>query len=60
LTTVKERNLNDQQRYKKLYDIDVRDYKNYNLVVDTSERTPEEILAIILAEFKARRMKKGI
>jgi Na+/H+ antiporter NhaC len=29
-------------------------------VVDTSERTPEEILAIILAEFKARRMKKGI
>jgi hypothetical protein len=57
---VKQRNLNDQQRYKKLYAIDIWDYKNYNLIVDTSERTPEEILAIILTEFKARKMKKGI
>jgi hypothetical protein len=28
--------------------------------VDTSEKTPEEILAIILTEFKARKMKKGL
>jgi hypothetical protein len=60
LTEVKERNLKDQQRYKKLYAVDVWDYKQYNLVVDTSQRTPEEILDIILAEFKARKIKKGI
>jgi cytidylate kinase len=60
LQEVKERNLHDQQRYKKLYDLDVRAYKNYNLIVDTSERTPAEILEIILQEFKAWRLKKGI
>lgn len=60
LTEVKERNLNDQQRYKKLYDVDVRDYQNYDLIIDTSERTPQEILDIILAEFEARKTKKGI
>jgi cytidylate kinase len=60
LQQVKERNLNDQQRYKKLYDLDVRAYHNYNLVIDTSERTPEEVLDIILQEFKDWRLKKGI
>ncbi len=60
IQNVKERNLNDQKRYKKLYDIDIRNYKNYNLVVDTSERTPPEILDIILTEFKNRKLKKGI
>jgi cytidylate kinase len=60
IQNVKERNLNDQKRYKKLYDIDIRNYKNYNLVIDTSERTPPEILDIILTEFKNRKLKKGI
>ncbi|MDR0860403.1 MAG: hypothetical protein LBO09_05535 [Candidatus Peribacteria bacterium] len=55
---VKERNLNDQERYKKLYDINVWDYKNYTLVIDTSERTPEEVLEILLKEFKLRKIKK--
>jgi len=57
---VKERNLNDQKRYQKLYDINIRDFKNYNLVIDTSERTPTEIMDIILTEFKNRKLKKGI
>lgn len=60
LEEVKNRNNNDQERYKKLYNIDVWNYKNYSLVVDTSERTPEEILEIILEEFKLRKIKKGI
>lgn len=60
LQEVKERNANDQQRYKKLYNIDVWEYKNYSLVVDTSERAPSEILEIILGEFKTRKLKKGI
>ena len=60
LKEVKERNLNDAERYKKLYDIDVWDVKNYSLVIDTSERTPQEILEIILTEFKVWKLKKGI
>jgi cytidylate kinase len=60
LQQVQERNLHDAQRYKKLYDIDVRDYKNYTLVIDTSERTPAEIVDIILQEFQAWKLKKCI
>jgi cytidylate kinase len=56
---VKERNLNDQARYKKLYDIDVWDYKNYTLVIDTTDRTPAEILEILLKEFKLWKIKKS-
>ena len=60
ISEVKERNSNDEKRYKKLYDIDLWDTNNYNLVIDTSERTSEEILQIILDEFKAYKWKKWI
>ena len=60
INEVKERNSNDEERYKKLYDVDLRDPNNYNLVIDTSERTPEEILNIILEEFKIFKMRKWI
>lgn len=60
IAEVKERNANDEARYKKLYNIDLWDPNNYNLVIDTSERTPEEVLQIILDEFKAYKWKKWI
>lgn len=57
---VKERNNNDEDRYKRLYNIDLWNPNNYNLVIDTSERTPEEVLDIILKEFEAYKWKKWI
>lgn len=60
INEVKERNSNDEERYKKLYDVDLWDPNNYNLVIDTSERTPEEILNIILEEFKIFKIRKWI
>lgn len=57
---VKERNSSDEERYKKLYDVDLWNPNNYNLVIDTSERTPEEVLQIILDEFKAFKWRKWI
>ena len=57
---VKERNSSDEARYKKLYNVDLWDPNNYNLVIDTSERTPEEVLDIILYEFKAYKWRKWI
>ncbi len=56
----RERNTSDEERYKKLYNVDVRNPNNYNLVIDTSERTPEEVLQIILDEFKAYKWKHQI
>ena len=57
---VKERNSSDETRYMKLYDVDLWNPNNYNLVIDTSERTPEEVLQIILDEFKAYKLRKWI
>ena len=57
---VKERNSSDEARYMKLYKVDLWNPNNYNLVIDTSERTPEEVLQIILDEFKAYKWKKWI
>jgi cytidylate kinase len=42
----------------KLYNVDLWNPNNYNLVIDTSDRTPEEVLDIILYEFKAYKLKK--
>lgn len=57
---VKERNSSDKARYQKLYNVDLWNPNNYNLVIDTSERTPEEVLQIILNEFKAYKWKHQI
>ena len=57
---VKERNSSDEERYKKLYDVDLWNPNNYNLVIDTSERTPEEVLQIILDEFSAYKRRHQI
>lgn len=57
---VKERNSSDEARYQKLYNVNLWDPNNYNLVIDTSERSPEEVLQIILDEFKAYKWKKWI
>lgn len=57
---VKERNSGDEARYMKLYNVDLWNPNNYNLVIDTSERTPEEVLEIILDEFKAYKWKHKI
>lgn len=37
-----------QKRYLKLYNIDYFDHKHYDLVIDTSDKTPDQILEIIL------------
>ena len=57
---VKERNSSDEARYMKLYNVDLRNAENYNLVIDTSERSPEEVVEIILDEFNAYKRKKWI
>ncbi len=57
---VKERNSSDETRYMKLYNVDLWNPNNYNLVIDTSERTPEEVLQIILDEFKSYKLKHQI
>ena len=58
IQNVKERNEGDEKRYKKLYDLEVWNYENYSLVIDTTERTPEEVVDIILTEFEKWKIKQ--
>jgi cytidylate kinase len=48
-----ERSKVEQARFQALYGVDYYDYNNYNLVVDSSNRTPDEIVAIIWEGFNA-------
>ncbi len=48
-----ERSRVEQSRFRELYGVDYSDYGNYNLVVDSSARTPEEIVDIIWEAFRA-------
>lgn len=52
LAITKERNLNDQARYLKLYNIDLWDHRHYDLVIDTSEKTPQEVADLIITNIK--------
>ena len=48
-----ERSRVEQSRFRERYGVDYCDYGNYNLVVDSSARTPEEIVDIIWEAFRA-------
>ena len=48
-----ERSKVEQSRFMQLYGVDYYDYNNFNLVVDSSRRTPDEIVALIWEGFNA-------
>ena len=45
-----ERSKVEQARFVYLYGVDYYDYNNFNLVVDSSHRTPDEVYAIVRRE----------
>ena len=47
-----EREKSEAVRYRSYYGIDVQDTSIYDIIVDTSDKTPEEIVQIILSRMK--------
>ena len=47
---IQNRERSESLRYKKYYDIDLKDTSIYDLVIDTTNKTPEEITDMILKE----------
>ena len=43
-----DREKSEATRYKKYYNIDIHDTSFYNVIIDSSEKTPEEIMKIII------------
>lgn len=48
-----ERSQVEQARFMQIYGVDYYDFNNFDLIVDTTHRTPEEILEIIMAAYNA-------
>ena len=48
IDSLRERQESESRRYRKFYDIDYRDLSNYDLVIDTSCLTPEQVAERIL------------
>ncbi len=44
-----QREKSERFRYKKYYDIDLKDTHIYDLVIDTSKKSPEEIIDLIMS-----------
>lgn len=49
-----KREKSESKRYKKYYDIDLNDNSIYDIVVDSGDKTPEEIVDIILNKMKEK------
>src|SRR3989344_2435450 len=54
LNATKARVESDEKRYKKYYGIDYTDAKQYDLVIDTTKSTPEEIADKIISEIRKK------
>ena len=50
--TVIERFNAENERYKKFYGIDNTDFKNYDLVLSSKNKSPEELADLIYEEYK--------
>ena len=58
IAVTQKRNDDDQARYIRLYDIDYFDHSNYDLAIDTSDKTPEQILDIIIDTYRSHQNKQ--
>lgn len=52
LLVTQKRNRDTQLRYLKLYNIDWLDPMHYDLVIDTSSKTPQEVVDLLLEHFE--------
>ncbi len=50
----REREASEAKRYREYYGFDPNDPRHYDLVVDTSDKAPEAILAVVLASIPTR------
>lgn len=54
LEVTKKRNADDRNRFLSLYNVDLRDDENYDLKIDTSDKTPKEVAQLIIDTFKKK------
>lgn len=50
IENVKKRRASEKERYSKYYNLDTENESNYDLIIDTTDKTPQEVLDIIVEE----------
>ncbi len=56
---IEARTVSEQKRYMDYYGLDYGDHSQYDLVVDTSERTIDQVTSLILAEIEGQGSSSG-
>ena len=54
LAEIQAREASDRQRYRAIYGVDYHDHSQYDVVMDTDRRTPEDLAAAIVAQARTR------
>lgn len=54
VTTLVERQIVENRRFKSLYDVDCMCYENYDLIIDTSHASPQTIASIIIDSLRLK------
>lgn len=54
LLAFKNRLISEQKRYLSLYNVDILDKNNYDIIIDSEKNTPEQIIDIILQHNKKK------
>ena len=49
---INERMMEENRRYKQLYNVDHLDLNNFDLVIDTENRSPEDVCELIMSELE--------
>ena len=51
---LKERRESEKLRYKAFYHVDITDMSNYDCVIDTTDKTPEEVAELIVKHYRQK------
>jgi cytidylate kinase len=60
LKSVRERRESDVKRYKKYYNMDITIMDNYDIIVDSTNKTKEEVFAETLEKIEEYKKAKGV
>lgn len=56
---INDRMMEENRRYKQIYNVDHLDLNNYDLVIDTEHHSPEEVAGLIMSEFEIYEKNPG-
>lgn len=60
VAATRARRVSEQKRYMEQYGVDITDLSNYDLVVDTTVATPDEVAAVVISSFERWKTERDL